>query len=495
MKILIVDDETPIREWIQFSIERGNNPEFEIAAVAENGNDALELAIKHQVNVVITDIKMPGMDGIELMKQVLKKMPYTSFVILTNYAEFSYAREAVTYGAKKYLLKSEMRGRDILSTLEEIREDFRKITEDKETDFYSNGYLDIFDCYYTMENEEFLHDFWKRHGFREEEGFLIIAFEERESKKQREIIEDFLKDRGIHSMRPAMKNGNIFLLLQSVSAAQLTETAEEFSEIYRNQGQGFMVSGHINRGIGNVMEAIAEAEKMLRYGFLITDGYLNIHDAENILPLDRQAVKKSSHKIINSILYEEEDRILSELNQWFTRLRAASFEDIEWVKEMCLQMVIRVEEAGVEHIAGFTEEHKPDAQWTLEKCRDFCLNLIKSIYSTDNFRYSQSIREAIRYIHQNYNRDISLNEVAQYIYRSPEYLSRLFKAETGEKFSSYLTVYRLNKAKDLLLNTDMKIYEIADAVGYTTPSYFSKMYREYMGVAPEVTRSQKNSRK
>ena len=122
MKILIVDDETPIREWIQFSIERGNNPDFNIVAVAENGNDALELALKYQVDVVISDIKMPGIDGIELMKQVLKKMPYTSFVILTNYAEFSYAREAVTYGAKKYLLKSELRGRDILRTLEEIQE-------------------------------------------------------------------------------------------------------------------------------------------------------------------------------------------------------------------------------------------------------------------------------------------------------------------------------------------------------------------------------------
>ena len=104
MKILIVDDETPIREWIQFSIERGGNPEFEIAAVAESGNEAYELALKNQPDVVITDIKMPGMDGMELMKKVLAVSPYTNFVILTNYAEFSYAREAVTYGAKKYLL-------------------------------------------------------------------------------------------------------------------------------------------------------------------------------------------------------------------------------------------------------------------------------------------------------------------------------------------------------------------------------------------------------
>ncbi|MFR5633702.1 MAG: helix-turn-helix domain-containing protein [Monoglobales bacterium] len=492
MKILIVDDETPIREWIQFSIERGNNPDFNIVAVAENGNDALDLALKYQVDVVIADIKMPGIDGIELMKQVLKKMPYTSFVILTNYAEFSYAREAVTYGAKKYLLKSELRGRDILRTLEEIQEYYWNVVKDKKMDFYSNGYLDIFECYYNLEDKAFQRQFWTCHGFHEEENFLIIALEERDNKKQKHLIENFLSQYEIHGVGPALKNENIFLLIQSSHVEELKKYVTIFARLYENQG--FMVSGHIQRGIDCIMKAIDESEKMLRYRFLITNGYLSIEDVERILPLDRYELKKESHKIMNSILYEEKEKLLSRLELWFNKLRSSSFEDIDWVKEMCLQMVIRVEEIGGQYIAGFSEEHKPDMQWTLESCKEFCFNLIKRMYSIGNLCYSQSIRDTIRYIHQNYNRDISLNEAASYIYRSPEYLSRLFKAETGENFSSYLTKYRLKKAKELLLNTDMKIYEIADAVGYTTPSYFSKMYKDYMGIAPETTRSQKNNR-
>ena len=184
--------------------------------------------------------------------------------------------------------------------------------------------------------------------------------------------------------------------------------------------------------------------------------------------------------------------IQEELKDWFRSLHGAPFEDIQWVKETCIQLVIRIEEICAEHIPDFSEEHRPDMDWTLAVCEKLCRELVNRIYSEDNFRYSQGVRDAIRYIHENYSRDISLNEVAQYIYRSPEYLSRLFKAETGEKFSSYLMSYRLNKAKDMLLNTDMKIYEIAYAVGYTTPSYFSKMYREFVGVAPEVTRCQRN---
>lgn len=117
--------------------------------------------------------------------------------------------------------------------------------------------------------------------------------------------------------------------------------------------------------------------------------------------------------------------------------------------------------------------------------------LVEKIYGENHFGHSQCIWEAIRYIHANYAKDISLNEVAHHVYRSPEHLSRLFKEKTGEKFSTYLISYRLDKAKNLLLNTDMKIYEIAYAVGYTNPSYFSKTYREWMGIAPEATRSRK----
>lgn len=492
MKILIVDDETPIREWIQFSIERGGNPEFEIAAVAENGNEAYELAIEHKPDVVITDIKMPGMDGIELMKKVLEVRPYTNFVILTNYAEFSYAREAVTCGAKKYLLKSELRGKDILSTLEEIRAEIQEKAGNKEKDCYSNGYLDIFDCYYNLGNQEFLEEFWKRHHFNQEEFFLVTAYEKRDGDRQKELMDCFVREQKIHAIGPALKNRSIYLILQAEDEGKLTETAEEFAEVYRKENQGLMVSGAIGKGLEPLMAAIEEAERMLRYTFLLDHGYLKIQDAVELQPLDRTAIKKNCQKLLGGILYEGEELIQEELKDWFRSLHGAPFEDIQWVKETCIQLVIRIEEICAEHIPDFSEEHRPDMDWTLAVCEKLCRELVNRIYSEDNFRYSQGVRDAIRYIHENYSRDISLNEVAQYIYRSPEYLSRLFKAETGEKFSSYLMSYRLNKAKDMLLNTDMKIYEIAYAVGYTTPSYFSKMYREFVGVAPEVTRCQRN---
>lgn len=492
MRILIADDETPIREWIQFSIERGKNPEFEIVGVAENGNEAYELALSCQADIVITDIRMPGLDGIELMKRVLEVRPYTAFIILTNYAEFSYAREAVTYGARKYLLKSELRGRDILEALEEIRKDWKKKEEHKVQDLYSNGYLDVFNCYYNLENDEFLREFWTRNGFSEEMYYIVAALEKQEGEGQKEVLDGFVRSGGVHAIGPALKNKSIYLILQADREEQLWEEAEQLSEILRQAGQGLMVSGRVRRGRKELMAALDEAEQMLRYAFLLSEGHLRISDAREVAPLDRQEIRKEGKKLLAGLLYDPEETVRQNLDQWFHSLHGASFQDIQWVREMCVWLVARLEEVCGEHIPGFLEEQRIEGDWNLEQYRQLCTELTGRLYRDDHFRYSQTVREAIRYIQQNYQKDISLNDVAGYIYRSPEYLSRLFKTETGEKFSTYLMTYRLKIARKLLLETDMKVYEVAYAVGYTTPSYFSKIYREYTGVAPEVTRSQRN---
>lgn len=495
MRILIADDETPIREWIQFSIERGNNPEFEITAAAENGNEAYELALKHQIDVVITDIRMPGMDGIELMKRVLQVRPYTNFIILTNYAEFSYAREAVTYGAKKYLLKSELRGKDILEALEEILKDWKKKGEHKQQDWYSNGYLDVFECYYNLENEDFLKEFWKRNGFLEELPFQVAALKKQKGKWQKELLDEFINKERIHIIGPALKNKSIYLIFQGKGRKDILDGIEGLAKLAEENAMGLLVSGELKNGRSRIMEALDEAEEMLRYAFLLSEGHLLLEDAKEVPALDRYEIQRKCQKLMEILLFEKEGTVTEAVNEWFHSLHGASFEDILWVREMCVWLLSRLEEVCREHIPEFEAEYKLQDDWNLEFCRCLCIDLIKRLYREDNFRYSQGVREAIRYIHQNYQKDISLNDVASYIYRSPEYLSRLFKAETGVKFSVYLTSYRLNKARDLLLNTDMKVYEIAYAVGYTTPSYFSKMYREYTGVAPEVTRSQKNRSK
>ena len=310
MKILIADDETPIREWIQFSIERGNHPDFEIVGVAENGNDALELALEHHVDTVITDIKMPGMDGLMLMKKLLEKMPYVSFIILTNYAEFSYAREAITYGAKKYFLKSELRGQDILEALLEIESERAALLEAKEEDCYSNGYLDIFTCCHRLDDGAFIRSFWQKHHFMEELDFAVVALRSRSSEGQKEKLDGFIRDQKLHILRPVLRNESIYLILQAESGELLKEAVQAFVSYWNEREPGIIVSSRNLHGIDRVMEGIEEAERMLQYDFFYKKGFFPAKIAENGERLERRRKRNQISKADPTVESKGGSRIL-----------------------------------------------------------------------------------------------------------------------------------------------------------------------------------------
>lgn len=259
LRILIADDEQPIREWLNYCL-KDKRDSLEVVGTASDGWQAYELAVKERPDVVIMDIRMPKMDGITAMKNIKQGLPETEFVILTNHAEFSYAKQAISCGAKEYILKSELRSSELIEILEKI-----------------------------------------------EEG---RAHQGRSAQHDRQIIKDQLE----------------------------------------------------------------------------------------------RAAKK-----------------------------------------------------------------------TLAEYRDIPEN-------------NKFIEKALEYIHEHFHEAISLADVAGQVYRSPEYFSRLFKGVTGENFSIYLINYRLIQAKSLLINTDLKITEIAYRVGYQNPSYFSRLYKKYMGITPEEER-------
>jgi two-component system response regulator YesN len=118
LRIVIADDELPLREWLNYCLK--GNDTLEIVGTASDGLQAYELTLKEKPDVVILDIRMPRMDGITVMKNIKKVLPRTDFVILTNYADFSYARQAITCGAKEYILKSELRSSELIQILAKI---------------------------------------------------------------------------------------------------------------------------------------------------------------------------------------------------------------------------------------------------------------------------------------------------------------------------------------------------------------------------------------
>lgn len=490
LKILVVDDETPIREWIQFSIEREQNPEFQVVAAAQNGNEAYELVLLHKPDVIIMDIRMPGMDGITLMKKVLEKRPYTSVIILTNYAEFSYAKEAVAYGAKQYLLKSELRAADIVRELKLIAQKKAQFTSRDDQEHYSNGYLDIYECYHNAANPVFVRNFWNRHGLNRD-YFAVAGLILDNPYDQGKRIAAAATAADIEYLNPILCRNHIFIVIQNAGTVALRAKVKAFTEAYQGEAPVLLVVSRFMDSRDAVMAAIGQAEQLLGAEFFGEKSVLYYEQVSMRPPLDRKTIRNRLRSVLADLTSVEEGTALTELENWFAALRGCSHNDIGWCREMCIKLVMELEEKKQILNPDYQEAAAATTKFdTLKACREACRNMIQDIYAGRKDGYSRTIRETLHYIREHYNEELSLHDAARYVYRSPEYLSRLFKAETGEKFSTYLMIYRLEKARDLLRNTDLRIYEIADAVGYTTPSYFSKLYRKYIGETPEETRSQ-----
>ena len=141
-KVMIVDDEKLICKLVQALVE-WDKLGMQMAAQAENAIQALDMLQQYRPDILITDIRMPGMDGLELMSKVRDILPFTVFIILTNYAEFSYAKQAISLGAREYILKSEMRSSDIQRIVAEIAATTAKIRSEKVHDVLQDGVVDL----------------------------------------------------------------------------------------------------------------------------------------------------------------------------------------------------------------------------------------------------------------------------------------------------------------------------------------------------------------
>ena len=173
LHIMVVDDEAPIRDWLVYCIQKCEAASSVTSAV--NGEEAYHRILEQKPNVVFTDIRMPGMDGLELMSKVRDILPFTVFIILTNYAECSYAKQAISLGAREYILKSEMRSSDIQRIVAEIAATTAKIRSEKVHDVLQDGVVDLYEMYRNFEQPGAVAAFWQRQGLRPGQPYLAFC--------------------------------------------------------------------------------------------------------------------------------------------------------------------------------------------------------------------------------------------------------------------------------------------------------------------------------
>ncbi|MEG1858560.1 MAG: response regulator, partial [Pseudoflavonifractor sp.] len=320
LNIVVVDDETPICEWLIYCIRKAS-PDYEVFS-ASNGEDAYALILERKPNVVFTDIRMPGMDGLELMRRVLELLPFTVFAVLTNYAEFSYAKQALSLGAREYFLKSELRGADIEAFLTSVMERAAAITAQKTQDTLPSGCIDLFNLYQQQEQPGYAGRFWKNQGMAEgmPYGLLCVASSGTTQETWQPpvaLCRALTHENSLLYAEVATERGRLYLVLQAPDSRALAALITRAGTgLRRCSGLGV---GESSSATGlDCFPALAKQSALAANAFFFGGSdIIRFETLSSRPPLDRQVLRTGKGTILALMAQHRYDQATALTGDWF----------------------------------------------------------------------------------------------------------------------------------------------------------------------------------
>ncbi|MBP3965561.1 response regulator [Paenibacillus lignilyticus] len=515
--LLIVDDERNIRLGLKAIIERGYPERYEMLFAAD-GEEALGLIQSGQVEIVITDIRMPGMDGLTLIRELALLEQKPVVMILSGHDDFHYAKEAMLYDVREYLLKPIVRD-ELFASLERVERELERQAALSERLGEVHHYRD--ELLATQLNYIFLHPDLSENEIAErcaKAGWdaLVEALDSSEagaeSGETRGYVIALLQLRGGLS---SGKAGQLEALLASRPGGvrfyfkdkddRLVVICEEikgpssllaFMKEHQVSGQ-IGVSQRLN-GASGVKLAYAEALEALRYGFLqaITAEPVLLHydrkrarHQENHLPMED--IRRLAN-MLGTERDKEMKQILAELldPKKLTSFDIASIEEIsKQLNELVFDRVFN--QYGEESVEILRIYKKVGCMYNFETIHDYFRSVEDLLLRLNDYvkglrlvhAEHKEMKKAVSYIHDNYHRDLNMATVSNHVSLNYSYFSQAFKEFTGESFVVYLKRVRIQKAKSLLEETEHKIYEISEQVGFENSKQFNRVFREMEGIS------------
>jgi AraC-like DNA-binding protein/CheY-like chemotaxis protein len=495
-RVLIVDDEPFIREMIGSFLSEGDTG-YQVAGEAINGRLALDFLAEHPVDLVVTDIRMPVMDGIDFIREAVRRDFRCGIIVLSAYDEFHLVKEAFKLGARDYLLKSEI-------TREELLEVFRRASADegRRSRILSEaleGRL-IPGC-------EDLVELGLEGADRKAADYrvLFVRIFPSGTSPGTENLDDLLRDRIKRCLRELGEEGTIFAVRRGGSAVVLLTNCpgeglftalemclrEEGCEIIGGRSgpsrdpaelcelvrQASMAAGQFfSRGRGRLIswEAVADLDKEgePREYPDKAEELRKILGLRNAAKLVEKAPEFTVHPFRPGP--KEIEAVRGLFSSYHTVLRNAVSDEPEEFSGP-----IRV------HLSEF--EARIRDRGTLDEYNRWIRFVLEEYCTILNSR-SRLVRKALEFVGNNYAKDLRLSEVARRLEVSESYLSRLFSREMNCGFVTYLSKVRIEKALKLLKTTELKIYEIAEKTGYPNTEHFNRTFKKLLGRSPKEYR-------
>ena len=501
LTILIADDEKLERNGIKFLLKR-EKEEFQIIE-AVNGKDALGVLASHHVDLLLTDVKMPYMNGLELSAHVKENYPEVEIVIFSGYNDFSYAREALRYGVVDYVLKP-VDPEEFHKTMSRVTAHIREHMADRERQDRQEDYLKkyfLLEWLYTesgrsRENLEALTedpgDILNRCTRMILAGSANAFFETEE-----EHFIGNLKERIQREFYYINLNSNESLFLFAEKYTDYAQVAESLYQFFAQQYDSecyFAVSREV-QGWQDFPAEFRELENLMSGQFYQPAKHVAVNgEKDDPAAHVTEPDSELTEQISRDIRYKDAVR----LRQDFRKLEK-KYRHEKKFSEMYVKFVF----SGI--VKDIYEEfpelgEKPLARKVerIYRCRQIgdILDIVddavcefESCLSEQQDGIRREVAQVKNYILHHYSEgNLSPDHLGAMVYLSPGYLSTVFKEETGVTINRYVREVRMNKAKELLENTNMKISAISSEVGFSSSTYFCRSFREFFGVSPESCR-------
>lgn len=512
-KLLIVDDEPLEREGLQAMIERSLPNMYEFYQ-AENGKTAIDLVNQLSPDILLIDIKMPGMSGLDAIREIKKWQPDIKVAMISAFDFFHYAKEAISLGVKEYLVKPTER-QVIVDLMNRLSEEIVKERKQRKKQIETMDRISIIT---PAAETELALMLMKDHtpGFKIEPllqliipnfqsgyavtciiPFSLDAEKNSQQKEHHQIkciekISHMIKHSSQTIVGPLMGNQMTFFVLSenSMSSMEYRKEATEIAQRLINKIKNLMdINASI--GIGPIKQDISQFKDSYSLSLLATNkiGVSRFCFYDQLEEYNRTSENNMPdyQKIVNAIKNEELNDIIHLLN--FLKRLAPNKQK---------QAILELDTLIRWHIY---EKNFPIQIMDLETDLSFeklfrrltdNLESLRLILKAEknSFKSKNTIDHAKQFIEKNYMKELTLEQVANEMNLSPFYFSKLFKQETNETFIDYVTKKRIEKAKTLILNMKMSLKEVCFTVGYHDPAYFTRVFKKIVRYTPSEYRKQ-----
>lgn len=528
--IILVDDEEEVRKSIIKQID-WESAGFQVVGDAENGEDALEKIEVLEPDVVLTDIRMPYMDGLTLAEKIRQRYPSTKVVIFSGYDDFEYAQKAIKLNVTEYILKP-VNVEELTSILKRIKSNLDEEIEEKRNvsrlrENYRKSLPIIREQFFNDMVHRRLADDLIESKLREYDipitgarKWIIAAIDvEKSDDRSKKTLslheeEELIPISVMQIVREKLKSYCRFSLFQSTAEAGMVVIAaldddntttgliDVLGDICKETKRILEVPvtigiGHSVTGLSKITGSYQSAVEALGYKAVVGSGItIYINDMEPVGSGKLEFDNSDESDFISAVKFGPDEKIEAVMVRISGKLESARvhyrqqqvyvFGVLNTVIQMIQQYDLNLEEilgGELEYLSVIDKLQKREefGEWLLKTAR----KMNQAINQERDMTTRQVIQQAKQYIMDNYqNPDLSVEMICRHLYMSPAYFSTMFKKETGQAYIAYLTEIRLNKAVELLNKTDDKTYVIASKVGYQEQNYFSYVFKKKFGVSP-----------